>query len=223
MDKLLTSWPLALVVCVVIFLTMFRRPISGLIDRCRRLGFGDKSIDLSDSIPQTAAQQQQKQVEAPPTDIISATVPAAHALPPTNELYIGIENEIREALATAKVPPEIEKAWILRGIAVARTERTHEIVYRTILGSQISLLLQANTVTPPNLDKAREIYEAAKSAFPAIYTSFSFESWISYPLHIGLLRCETDEKNSQALIITLVGRDFLHYLVNTGLTAEKFG
>lgn len=59
-------------------------------------------------------------------------------------------------------------------MAIARLERAHETTYRAILGSQITLLLQANAPAPVDLDAARAIYDAAKTGYPEIYKTFDF-------------------------------------------------
>jgi hypothetical protein len=69
-------------------------------------------------------------------------------------------------------------------------QRAYEIGYRLVLGSQINLMLLANTPNPPTIEKAREIFEQAKSSFPAMYTNFEFDAWKQFPINVGLLRTD---------------------------------
>jgi hypothetical protein len=96
-----------------------------------------------------------------------------------------------------------------------------------IVGSQITLLLLANTISPPNTAKARELYEVARTTYPEIYTTFTFETWINWPVMRGLLiRHVSDEAVSSDVVlfkITPLGQDFLLYLFNNSLTAGKVG
>jgi hypothetical protein len=144
-------------------------------------------------------------------------------MPPPNEVYAPTEKTIRTALTQSQIPADAEKAWLIRTAAVFSVQRAHEITYRVILGSQINLMLLANTPNPPTTEKAREIFDQAKSAFPAIYTNFEFEAWSQYPIRAGLLRMEATTADVTVFRITPTGRDFLHYLVENALTEGKVG
>jgi hypothetical protein len=147
----------------------------------------------------------------------------SHALPPPNEVYAPMEQQIQAALTQIKLPADVEKAWLIRTVATVRVQRAHEIVYRLVLGSQINLMLLANTPTPPTIEKAREIFDQARSAFPAIYNNFEFEAWRQFPVRAGLLQMEVTAAGGTVFRITPVGRDFLHYLVDNALTEGKVG
>jgi hypothetical protein len=214
------KWPFVIVICVLGSLIIFQNSIATLITRTKRAAYGDKSIDFVDDQPKAAAEQQKK-LEAPSAEV--AMVPATHALPPSSEIHAPIEQEIRTAMANANLPADVEKAWLIRAVAGWRIARAHEVVYRLIVGSQITILLQANTASPPNLNSVREIYDTAKATFPDMYTSFIFETWIHFPVSMGLLRMEPAGTDPAILKITPLGQDFLHYLINNSLTAPKYG
>jgi hypothetical protein len=211
------KWPLAAVISVAVIVVILRSSFSTLIARARRAGFGDKSIDFSPT-----AAEQQKTLEPPTSAVMTPSVPAEAALPQPMEIYTAIESEITTALNTGNYPPDIQKAWLIRAVAVNRVMRGHEIVYRLILGSQIELLLAANTAPLPNMVRAHQIFDAAKARFPDLYTNFSFEAWLHYPLNNVLLKIETLGVE-QVLRITPFGQDFLHYLVTNNLTSPKAG
>jgi hypothetical protein len=218
MEALSGSWPLALVICVIVFLAMFYRPIATLIGRAKRAGYGDKSIDFGES----AAEAQKKAEE--PAAITADTVPAGHAMPPASEVYAPIEQEIRAAFANLKLPPELERAWLTRMVATLRVVHAHENVYRLIMGSQLTLLTRANTATPPDMEAAEALYDEAKAAFPDTYANFDFNNWFRYPVNVGLLRIDDGGLGRPTTLrITPAGRDFLHYLVASGLTMPKPG
>jgi hypothetical protein len=210
MEAIFNSWPLAAIICFVAGLLIFRGPIVALIGRLRRFKVPGGELDLS-------GEQEQKKIE---TTIATTgvTVPATTALPPPSNVYASIEQEIKNAMAASKLPADVEKAWLIRTIATWKVARGHEIVYRLILGSQLGLLLQANTAAPPNTDSAREMYEAAKTAYPNMYKDFSFETWVRFPINAGLVREE-----ASVLQITPLGQDFLQYLVRNSLTNLKYG
>jgi hypothetical protein len=220
-EKLLTiiTWPLAFVLIALLLAVIFRTPVAALIGRIIRLKFGGHAIDLSRDGP-TVAVEQQRDVPSAPRQ--PETVPASHAMPPPSPVYASIEEEVRRAVAAAAGPADLKEAWLIRAIAVHRVNHGHEMVYRIILGSQISLLLLANTNAPPDMQKARELYDAAKAAFPQLYEGFPFEMWVRYPINVGLAWLDS-AATAARIKITPIGQDFLHYLVNNGLTSAKFG
>jgi hypothetical protein len=212
------KWPLAAVICIAVALLMLRSPLSTLIGRARRAGFGDKAI--IDFLPTSA--EQQKALEPPSSTVAVPTVPAAMTLPVPMEIYTPIETEITNGLETSQFPPDVQKAWLIRALAAMRVMRGHEITYRLILGSQIELLLVANSSSLPNMTRTHQIFDAAKAAFPKIYENFSFEPWLHFILNSGLLKIDQIGVE-QALRITPLGQDFLHYLVSNNLTTPKAG
>lgn len=223
-EALLTAFalPLGIAVVAIAAMLIFRTPLTNAIGRARRVGYGDKAIELGDGPAVSAGQQ--KEIEAPSNaGSPPNAVPASHALPPQSEVLAPIEQEMAKALADLSLPPDVERAWLLRGAAAFRVARGHEVTYRLIVGSQINVLLEANTGVPPNVDRAREIYNAAAASWPDIYRSFAFETWFHFPVNSGLLRIDPAGAGPSILRITPLGQDFLHYLVNNSLTGPKAG
>jgi hypothetical protein len=215
-------WAAALVIAVTVFLLIFRKSIAGLIDRTSRAGYGNKSIEFA--LPTNTAEQQKKAATPTDAEVSVATVPAqAVAPPPASEAYAGIEKQIFDTLNTENYPRDLERAWLVRAITIARVWRAHEITYRLILGSQLNLLLAANSLTPPEVNAARAVYDSAKAAFPAVFENFSFDTWLNWPINSGLIKMDQTNPARSIVRITPLGQDFLHYLVSNSLTANKAG
>jgi hypothetical protein len=98
--------------------------------------------------------------------------------------------DTREIVEKLELPHDLERAWLIRWLVVARFHREHEMTFRIILGSQIELLQLANTGVPPDMDGARAIFEKAKATYPDLYAGFSYEAWLNYPLNRGLARLD---------------------------------
>src|SRR5436190_5603317 len=92
------AWPLIVLSANVVFLLLFRRPITDLIGRTRRVGYGNKSIDLGDAA-QPAAEQQRNLETAPkaPAPIPNTQVPP----PPPSAPIAAIEAEIESSIKTS--------------------------------------------------------------------------------------------------------------------------
>lgn len=176
--------------------------------------------DLARTVRGTAIEQE-KEVALPSTG--AEMVPVTHAMPPANVVTADIEAEIETTLKNTNYPPNAERAWLIRTVATLRIQHGHEVVYRLITGSQINALLLANTQIGLDMTRAHAIYDAAANAFPAMYSSFPFNTWVNYPVNMGLLRIEPSGTDANTLKITPRGVDFLHFLVNSNLTETKPG
>jgi hypothetical protein len=210
------AWPAAVVVLGGLIALIFRAPLVRLIDRTRGVKVGQNAIDASGDAPKAAIAQQK---EATPP--VPEMVPALHAMPASNAVYGPFEEPIRKEIEQLNLPRELERAWLYRFIAVARVERVHEINYRLIFGSQIQLMLLARSAAPPDETRARQLYDAAAADSPNIYSNFTFENWIGFPINAGLLSLHPG--TPAVLKTTPAGEDFLMYLVKNGLTSPKAG
>jgi hypothetical protein len=205
------KWPAV----AVIALLMFRSAVATLFSRAKSAAFGDKSVEFAEP---TALAIEQKKQTAP----VVEPQPSASALPPPppTEAIVPFETRIKTAVAESGASNEVTIAWLVRALAVAQIHRAHEMNYRLILGSQIALLLKLNTGVSVRKSDAREIYEQAKKNYPPIYEHFSFDDWITWPKNVQLIAL-SDETDNALMTITPGAKDFLHYLVETGLTGEK--
>lgn len=207
------KWPTV----TVIALLMFRSAVTTLFSRAKSAAFGDKSVEFAE--PTALAIEQKKQTVA----VVEERPPSSELPPPPPpEAIVPFESRIRTALAESHASDDVKSQWLVRALAVAQIQRAHETSYRLILGSQIALLLKLNTGASVRKSDAREIYEQAKTNFPPIYENFSFSDWITWPKNVGLIAL-SDEADDGLVAITPAAKDFLHYLVETGLTGEKAG
>jgi hypothetical protein len=214
-------WPTAALLGAIAFMAIFKKPISDAIDRIRRIG--RDGADLAPNQKSPAEQQKSADAATAQTDAPALPVAASQALPPPNEVFAPIERQIQGALAQANASDEVNRAWLIRALATSRQMLAHERVYRLILASQLHIILEANTGIPVDLSRAREVYERAREQFTDMYAGFDFENWSSFPINQGLLQREALPEGRIVLRITPTGTDFLHYLVQFGLTGQKLG
>jgi hypothetical protein len=210
------KWPVAALLGVLVF----RKGIETLLARIQRAALGSRSVDFAEPAALASEQQQQRQIANP----TSGEAAGGEGPPPAPAPALRLmEEPIAAAVAASNTSEDIKRAWLIRGVAIARLERAHETTYRLILGSQIALLLQANIPIPFDADGARAIYDDAKARYPDLYKTFEFETWLNWPANSGLTIIERDTSNRSIIKITEIGKDFLHYLVNMGLTSTKYG
>jgi hypothetical protein len=194
-DKLIENgmWPLAALLCVIVLCLFFRGPITDLIKRFRTARLGNRTVEFSE-----ATAEQQREVSASrPTLALPAT------MPPPEPLYASVEQEIEKTLAP--LTPESQRAWLIRTVAMLRFRYGHEINYRLIFGSQLQLLLEANTPAGVQVARARAIYEQARTQYPNFYGEYTFEQWINFPMFVGLLQQTALSPDTNVVRITPVG------------------
>ncbi|WBL76040.1 hypothetical protein I3J27_23765 [Bradyrhizobium xenonodulans] len=198
-------------------LLMFRSTVTSLVSRAKSAAFGDKSVEFAE--PTALAIEQKKQTIA----VVEEQPPSQEAPPPpAPEAIVPFETNLKATLAQSHASDEVKIAWLVRGLAIEQIRRIHETNYRIILGSQIALLLKLNTGATIRLSDARELYEQTKKNHPGLYENFMFSEWVMWPKNVGLINFP-DIAETSPVTITPAGKDFLHYLVETGLTGEKPG
>lgn len=207
--------PGTVVLGILLFCVVFWKPIAQAIGRINSVNYGNRSIGFE---PKPAAEKQRDEILA--HEETSEKLPAIGAPPPPNEPVMVIEDGIKAAIAASSDSFDVKQAWVVRALAVARLWRDHEIRYRTITGSQIELMLRANSPSPVDEASARSVYDIAAQNFPDTYRNFSFDTWLNWPINSGLMR---RDHGTGRILITPLGQDFLHYLVDNGLTLPKTG
>jgi hypothetical protein len=106
---------------------------------------------------------------------------------------------------------------LIYALASTNIQLVHEKNYNLIFGSQITLLAQMNTDAGVPPDTARSIYDTAKSAFPDLYRTYSYEQWIGFVQGSGL--CTVAPSGNY--VLTAFGRGFLKYILDRHLPVNK--
>jgi hypothetical protein len=201
-------------ICVIIF--WFRseitRALSGLGSVIsslskRRIAVGDVSLDAP-SAPAT-----QLPAKGP------ETVVGGPALPPTADPVIAeAETYVTERLNNQ--PEEQRLQVATRDAAELLIIAVRFRIYALIYGSQLTLLKVANTTgshgVPP--DVAQKIFHEAKARDEAFFARYTFENWTGFLLEPKLI-----EMSGQNVVITMRGRGFLRWIVDSGLTDSGVG
>lgn len=199
-------WAGATVAILVVVSLIFKKPIARLIDRVNKIG--PTGIDTTPS-GQHAAKSE-----------LGPAAADEFARLFDNQLVIQREEWIRTELARIVGTNQTQKEKILLRILAAQSiVQQFETTYRTIFGSQISAL-QITNATPDgvHLHVFETLFNQAEARDKTLYANFSFESWLGY-VESQLLVTRKDDK----FYITLVGREFLKYLVHQGYTLYKYG
>jgi hypothetical protein len=127
-----------------------------------------------------------------------------------NALLVEAETNIRSQANQYKSPDDREK-FLTRTLASTFIVVVFENDWHTIFGSQLRLLEELNS-QPVTIEEIRNNhYQHAVEKFPAVYSNYSFESWIGF-LHANVLTAQ----HGNTVSITVRGREFLKYLIHQG-------
>jgi hypothetical protein len=76
-------------------------------------------------------------------------------------------------------------------------------------------LMNVDMGVPPNV--AKGVYDTAKTAYPEVYRSYTFEQWIGYLQGTGLINIAPNGN----YVLTRYGRGLLKYILDWHLATNK--
>jgi len=210
----LLSWP------VVVFLVLlaFRDPLTKLINRMHTFKAGKEGFTIDASIVAANIQGETKVETGLSAGVAEQRlrVVRGFAISPSVTLR---EQRIRADMQTMNLDVSQQTIDLLiQHLAATQALHAAERVYRTIFGSQIALLKNMNS-TPGAIRREvlQAVYDAAKSRFPDLYASYSFQEWLNYLLTNGLVHTEDQLQFS----ITVDGKEFLKWMTDASVSEDK--
>lgn len=212
------NWPAVVLVLGLASLVLFRGAFTRLIERTEKVKdwlHAPKQPSVPASTDQTLPTrdliQEQRSLEVLTQDF-------------NNQLLLIQEESIRTDLATHGFTADgaCEKV-LVKHLAATQIVLTFEKVYAVLYGSQLQALRWLNSQPAGvHADALKPFYEQAVNAWPAMYQNVDFRSWLSFLAGQGLITeseassLTGDEEEAFGVTITVMGREFLAYLVNGG-------
>jgi len=181
-----------------------------------------------------------EQVSTPPPKGVSAAAPSAQ--PPSRDIaYASPQpgsvqqfiDRIKTGISADQLDPSVQAVRndlttfganqaaqveaLTYSVASLNIQLAHERNYRAIFGSQLQLLalMNADIGVPANV--ARNVYDTAKTTYPEVYRSYTFEQWIGFLQSTGLI---TIAPNGN-YVLTAYGRGLLKYILDQHLATNK--
>jgi len=129
-----------------------------------------------------------------------------------------IEDKLRQSLMQLGLTPNEPESYrvLLPLIASATATAEFERIYNVIWTSQIEILHAANERVV-SAEEARKHYDSASTVNPVFYRNYPFELYIKFLVDQPLL-LESPKGHYQ---ITVKGRTFLLFMVNTGKPRQR--
>lgn len=219
------NWPAVGLILGLAFLALFRVPLVRLLERTERVK--DWLVAPKQPALPVAADQ------LLPTRDAAADQKAIEALTQgfNSQLLLLQEDSIREDLKKHGLSADsaCEKV-LLRHLAGTQITLHFEKTYATIYLSQLQALRWLNAqsagVTASHL---KPFFDAAVKTWPMLYVNRDFISWVGFLAAQGLMTESPDsvaspeEAEPFGLAITVLGREFLVYLVNGGRSDPSVG
>lgn len=95
--------------------------------------------------------------------------------------------------------------------------KSFERNYRQIYGSQLALLEHLNSSKYETKTSLKFFYNKAVSNYPENYETYPYDNWFSFIVNLELIEVNDKEE----VFITHFGKDFLKYIIDSGLTLNK--
>lgn len=113
---------------------------------------------------------------------------------------------------------EIKRA-LVRSLAGTQIILHFEQVFTQVWASQISLLNFLNLQSAPvDLGVAEGFYEQGEKGFPALYEHYTFEQYLMFLTSNNMIVLDNEQ-----IAISVAGREFLKYLLDTGKAGPYHG
>lgn len=200
-------WPLCVFFLAMFGLLLFKKEFKGLVGRIRRVSRAGLEAD---PVP-GAAQEARPITDLSPADQLLRAF--------DNRLLVEQEASIVKDLEHRNIVDPAERQRILlRFLAAFQVVAIFEQIYRLIYGSQLRALHALNEREPQGvpLKFLERYYEFGAIDAPEVYAAYPFDRWF------GFLEGRTLVLQREGMAhITVLGREFLKYLVDAGYSLDK--
>jgi hypothetical protein len=96
--------------------------------------------------------------------------------------------------------------------------KNFEKMYDSMYGSQIRFLQRLNHTTTESKEDLKLYYNNAKESYPNIYRDYSYDAYLNFLYANGLI---IKEEGTENISISVIGKDYLRYLLEANLSLEK--
>jgi hypothetical protein len=226
------AWPFVTLILGGSLIWILRNKLPAMSDRVSGFKLNKDGLEANLIVAATSLQLEAKSPEAGLGETVAAlpgNIKSSELLPEAaqrlsevrsiNVAPILQEQEllIRKDIERLKIESPELTDLLIKHLAVTQLALRAETVYRTIFGSQIVLLKNANTLGPRSRIELSQFYEETKAKFPGLYEKYTFEQYLHYLISQGLLL----EQPPGQYVITIVGKEFLKWLAEIGAGENK--
>ncbi len=205
------AWPLVILFIVIIL----KESLRDLIKRIRRIGNDSVGIDASANFEQTT--ENENPLSSLSYKSSNENIEKALGLFSQQTLDF-FQNLVNKESKIDEIKKSSDREAVLFRYSQALYLVLHfNRIYSQIFGSQLDLLQALNGSNSETKDTLRVFYKNAKSQNVKFYENYSYDQYLDYLKRVNLIQEETKNK----VEITHLGRDFLKYIIESGMTIEK--
>ncbi len=195
---------------VVAFFLIFKKPISELIGRIKKI----KPLGVKFERPK---QEPVKKILEEMQDIkmnqIIRGLQLFH-----HDTITHYRNEVIKATNIENLEHDIEKIDNLIQYSEALLILVlFERIYYLIFGSQILLLQHLNSIFSTPKDEFKFYFDTAAERDPRVFKDFDFDKYLNFLISNNLI----NEDENGNIVISILGRDFLKFIIEEGLSDYK--
>jgi hypothetical protein len=198
-----SAWPLSAVVISIVL----KSPIEKLLGRLNKAKHKDTEFDFNPEIQKVTTS-----IES--SSNIAAAIPSDQL-----GLIQEAEQRIYKSLEQMEIKSDSEKVKVLATHhANLQIRSAYSEINNLIFGSQLTLL-QALNIQPSPVESEFLVsfYESGKQQYPDFYDNYSFEAYVNFLKSAGMVNTENGK-----YFLTVLGRGFLSYLVESGINSKRY-
>ncbi|MBI2385697.1 MAG: hypothetical protein HYV14_06755 [Elusimicrobia bacterium] len=226
MDEIIKviAYPIVILILGLVFMSMFKSPITNLIGRARKVKLPGFDADTEALAQPTTTNQNTPAISQPAHSDSPANAPSdTHILNMEalrefdSPLLVEIENNIYAELEKRKINPPVGSrpgavTLLVKSLGKLIIQTQFEGIYDHIFRSQLEILAHLNSLAPKGeTEKSiKEYYTKAQEQQPRL-KDYAFTNFIGYLLAHQLIR-----KDGNIFAATVKGREFLSYIPSSG-------
>lgn len=209
-----TKWPILIIILSLIFI----KPIKELIGRITNIGKKGIEARAKSQNTQDKLLSEEKNVEHTDSDKGDINIIAKSALSIFSKetiekahITINKESNIPETGDSDKKYKDLF-TYTTAIYIILHFERVYSLIY----GSQVRLLQHLNSSFTETRESIKFYYDNAAKTYPDFYSKYNYESYMNF-----LFTQELIVADKENILITWLGRDFLKFIVERGLSDFK--
>ena len=199
------AWPAVALLLGFGFLLVFRKSISSILDRTKKVGKGGLETFDSPQLPAPAEK---------PDPL--AEFMGSYDNPLLREQEDAILMDLK---ARGFADPAAAQKALVRSLAGTQILLHFENISASIWASQIDLLMYLNSRPGgATLSEVQPFYDNARKQYSAAYQNYQFEPWLAFLESFALI-----ERRKGVIFLSKVGREFLKWRIEVGRAGPFFG
>ena len=205
------AWPIVAITVLMIL----KEPLKKLIGNIKKIGYGGAGIETN-----YAKNQENEKTLLERLGDGNDESYLDNALAKFSEYTLNRADEIIEQETQISTVEGLQNQYdrIYKYSKLLVLIKNFEKMYDSMYGSQIRFLQRLNHTTTESKEDLKLYYNNAKENYPNIYRDYSYDAYLNFLYANGLI---ITEEGSENISISVIGKDYLRYLLEANLSLEK--